>query len=162
MPNRNKVLNWSITFPQTEVTRKDFLESLPPLKKAICCRETHEDGGFHLHAGITLKKGLTKVQLLYYIKKKYPNDYKRIDVQGTRNNGNWEEYLLKEDPEVLVFNHTAGDAKYGRLRALVMENITYAPCSEWRIMAEGWLRDLDEQRAALSQLSLGFRVMTDD
>ncbi len=100
MTNRNKVKSWSITFPQSgDVERKYFLESFPPCEEGICVREIHEDGGYHLHLGIKLKKGIKKTTMLNWIKARWPNDYKRIDVQATRSIKCWYEYLEKEDPD---------------------------------------------------------------
>lgn len=98
--NRHSVKNWAITFPQTEMGREDFLRCLPPCEEAFVAREEHKDGGFHLHCGIKLKKGITKKKMLDWLVKKFPNDYKRIDVQATRSIKNWKDYIGKEDPEV--------------------------------------------------------------
>jgi hypothetical protein len=64
--------------------------------------EQHQDGGNHLHLGIKLKKGLNKKKMLKWIATKWPNDYKRIDVQATRSIDCWDEYISKEDPECYV------------------------------------------------------------
>lgn len=98
--NRNPVKNWSITFPQSgEVEREEFVDTFPPCTKAICSMERHEDGNPHLHLGIALKKPLTKAKLLKWIQAKYPDDYKRIDVQATRSIECWSDYISKEDPD---------------------------------------------------------------
>ncbi len=91
--------SWSITFPQTDMDRDVFAESFPPWEEVICSREAHKDEGFHLHLGIKLMKGITKRNMLKWIEKKYPDDYKRIDVQCTRSIKDWSEYISKEDPE---------------------------------------------------------------
>ncbi len=96
--NTNKARNWAITFPQTTCERKEFVNSFPPYEEVICAKEAHEDGGYHLHMGIKLKKGITKRKMLDWIEAKHPDDFKRIDVQGTRSITQWTDYICKEDP----------------------------------------------------------------
>ncbi len=119
MANRHRIKNYAITFPQTDCERKVFVDSFPPYDEVICTREEHKDGGFHLHLGIKLKKGLCKTGpngMLNWISKKWPDDYKRIDVQGTRSIKQWTDYIAKEDPEAFRDVDAAGraarDAKY--------------------------------------------------
>lgn len=101
--NRNPIRQWSITFPQCgEVSKEDFIQSFPPAVAYTCAREPHADGGWHLHLGIKLKKGLNKSALLKWIATRWPDDYMRIDVQATRNIKDWNDYLQKEDPNCLV------------------------------------------------------------
>ncbi len=127
MTNRNRIRNWAITFPQTDCERKDFVESFPPYEKVICCREEHNDGGFHLHLGISLKKSLSKVRMLKWIKARWPNDYKRIDVQATYNIGTWADYISKEDPDVYKDESESMKAKkIARYMAKVKELSTAA------------------------------------
>lgn len=97
MNNRNSIKSWSLTFPQTEVGREEFAKSFPPYEEVICSREEHKEGGYHLHLGIKLLKGITKVNMLKWIRVKYPGDYKRIDVQATRSIRCWTDYISKED-----------------------------------------------------------------
>ncbi len=98
MSNRNRIKNWSITFPQTDVGKEKFANSFPPCNYAFCSQEDHKDNGKHLHLGISLIKGITKSQLLEWCKSKYPNDWKRIHFTATRSVGKWEDYCSKEDP----------------------------------------------------------------
>ena len=108
MTNRNPIRQWSITFPQSgEVSREQFALSFPPAVKLMCCMEEHKEGGLHLHLGIKLKKGITKSKLLRWIERKWPNDYKRIHVQATRNVDCWQDYLSKEDPDPYLFEDRA-------------------------------------------------------
>lgn len=104
MTNRNRIKNWAITFPQTECERETFVDTMPPYDECICAREEHKEGGFHLHLGITLKKGITKRKLLDWIKLRWPKDYKRIDVQPTRSIKLWSDYIQKEDPVAYKVN----------------------------------------------------------
>ncbi len=138
MTNRNKIYNFAITFPQSgEVTRQRFLESFPPSVAWICAMELHEDGNPHLHLGIVLKNKINKLAMLKWIKVKWPNDYKRIDVQATRSIWNWGDYLRKEDAECLVkekeVNKTVELVK--RLRKL--RNMASSPTL--KKMFEEWL-----------------------
>lgn len=105
MSNRNACKQWSITFPQSgEVKREEFTNSFPPYDAAICSQEEHaEEKGVHLHLGLKIKKGLTKTKMLKWIRTRWPNDFKRIDVQPTRSIDCWNDYISKEDPEAFVF-----------------------------------------------------------
>lgn len=112
MNNRNPVRQWSITFPQSgDVGRQAFADSFPPATALKCCREEHKEDGHHLHLGIKLKKGISKSKMLKWIAKKWPNDYKRIDVQATRSIECWDEYISKEDPECYVVVEVKDDKK---------------------------------------------------
>ncbi len=130
--NRNRIKNWSITFPQTDVERKAFADTFPPYEEAICCREEHDDGGFHLHLGIRLTKGITKTRLLKWIMKKYPDDYKRIDVQPTRSIRQWIDYISKEDPDIYEHvNMQAVEARRAYYDELIRQNGLPVTIEEW-------------------------------
>ncbi len=105
--NRNKVKKWFITFPHSgEYTPKSFtlhLFTLACIVAVAGCQETHDDGVTpHLHINIHLNYGLTKTQLLGKIQKKFPDEYKRIDVKSTREfpKSARDGYLSKEDANV--------------------------------------------------------------
>jgi len=105
MTNRNSIVQWFITFPQTACAKQDFLDTFPPHTMAVVAQETHVDGGLHLHLLIVLKKGLTKSKLLHLISSNWPNDYKRIDVQVVKNKSDVIDYLYKEDPTPLYVDN---------------------------------------------------------
>lgn len=113
--NRNKIVQWSITFPTVERSpdslmvscgKREFAHMLPPYDYCIVCVEQHGDhitpeGGmasWHFHCGIKLKKGLTFVKMLNYIKEKFEHDYQRIKIEPVKNMQNWIDYCKKEDP----------------------------------------------------------------
>lgn len=100
MTNRNKCKQWFYTFPQTNEEKfnfRDNLQDIHTMKYYKIVQETHKDGGKHLHAVIVLNKGLSKSQILKKIKNKYPDNYKRIDVQSIRSVKHAINYLSKED-----------------------------------------------------------------
>lgn len=100
MPTRNAIKQWSVTFPKSgEVSRQKFAESMPPYEEVTVSLEAHEDGSPHLHMAIKLKKGLSKSNMLKWIAVKWPNDFKRIDIEPTRSVKQWSDYIQKEDPE---------------------------------------------------------------
>ncbi len=100
--NRNPIKNWAITFPQSgEVKRSEFIESFPPALWAGCGMEQHADGGNHLHLGLRLKKGISVSKMIKFVKVKWPNDWKRIDIKATRSVINWVDYIKKEDGEYI-------------------------------------------------------------
>lgn len=102
MKNRNPLKQWEITFPQTSLEREEFLEYLPPYEYAICAKEEHQNGGYHLHLGIKLLKGLSHIKLINFLKEKFPNDWKRIHVSVIKDWDNWINYCKKEDPNVVI------------------------------------------------------------
>lgn len=99
---KNPVKQWEITFPQVdnEAIKETWWENFPPSVYSICCTETHEDGGKHLHMGIVFKKGISKANLLDWIIAKYPCSYKRIHISPIRVMSKWKDYCRKEDPNV--------------------------------------------------------------
>lgn len=100
--NRNPIKQWEITYPQSgDVGRTEFINSFPPCTSYICAREEHKDGGYHLHAGLKLTKGLSHAKLLNWVKTKWPDDWKRIHFTPVKNMGNWIAYCKKEDPEAI-------------------------------------------------------------
>lgn len=116
--NRNKLIQWAVTFPQYKrcaattsegrdtyaeiLTKKTFANFFPPNHYVCCCEETHEDGGLHLHMGIKLKKGLSKTGLMNYMKVKFPNDHERIKYKVITRWPGWIDYCKKEDPSVHI------------------------------------------------------------
>lgn len=100
--NRNPVKQWEITFPQTDISREQFIKCFPPCEYCICAQEEHADGGLHLHLGIKLLKGLSHTKLIKYISEKFPNDWKRIHISPIKNWDNWNDYCRKEDPHVII------------------------------------------------------------
>jgi len=111
--NRNKIKQYFVTFPQSGLyTKTGFLDSLPPVEYAIIAQEEHENGGYHLHASIKLLKPISKSCFLKWFEKKYPMDYKRIDVQPTRVLKSAEDYIKKEDPEPLIVDNSSKVKKW--------------------------------------------------
>ena len=95
--NRNKCVQWGITFPHSgNMSDSVFHEYFPPSVYSICVKEHHANGEPHLHMGLKLKKPISYSNFLKYITKKFPDDYKRIDVQQIKNWQDWDDYLNKE------------------------------------------------------------------
>jgi len=102
MVNRNPVKQWFITFPRwneyPEI--KTFEQISPKSKWGYVVKESHEDGGIHYHLMLKLAKGITKSKMLEFWKASFPNDYKRIDVEPTKDFRAAHNYLQKEQLEV--------------------------------------------------------------
>lgn len=102
MVNRNPVCQWFITFPRWKEYEdiKEFEKISPKSKWGYAVKESHEDGGIHYHLMLKLSKGITKVKMIEYWKTMFPNDWKRIDVEPTRDFRAAHNYLAKEQLEV--------------------------------------------------------------
>jgi len=96
-PNRNKCVQWEITFPHSgDICDSKFHEYFPPSVYSICAKEQHANEEPHLHLGLKLKKPISKTNLLNYIEKKFPEDFKRINISQIQNWQNWDDYCAKE------------------------------------------------------------------
>lgn len=102
MVNRNPVKQWFITFPRWNEYGdiKEFEKISPKSSWGYAVKESHEDGGIHYHLMLKLIKGITKSKMLEYWKNMFPNDYKRIDCEGTKDVRAAYNYLGKEQLEV--------------------------------------------------------------
>lgn len=102
--NRNPVKQFFITFPKSglvdKVIFRDSLLRFDPEYYKVS-QETHADGTPHLHAVLKCKNKYSKSFVLKYFKEKYPDDYKRIDVEPVRSIKNAIQYISKEDSEPL-------------------------------------------------------------
>ncbi len=117
-PNRNPIKQWFITFPQYQryaaaksegmetaaenLNKTNYPDYFPPCTYAICCEETHEDGGLHLHMGIKLLKPISKSKMKKWIDTKFPNDSIRIHYKALKNWDHVVDYCNKEDPSAHV------------------------------------------------------------
>lgn len=104
MTNRNKIKQWFVTFPQWEGDRESILNTFRAnydLEYYKVARETHKDGNYHYHIVFILEIGITKVNILKYLSKQYPEDGDRIHVRPVRSIAASIKYLDKEDKECL-------------------------------------------------------------
>ena len=103
MSNRNPMKQFFITFPKSTIDKNQLRDELlkfdPEYYKV--CEEKHKDGSPHLHAVIKFKNKFSKAHILKKFKEKYPDDYKRIDVEPVRSIKQAINYLSKEDPHPL-------------------------------------------------------------
>ncbi len=101
--NRHPVKRFFVTLPHSEeITREEFLLSLPPVEWYLVSKELHSDGTPHLHAIFSLKEGLNKKKMIDYMTSKWTRDTSTINVQKLRNVDATWDYLLKEDSEPLL------------------------------------------------------------
>lgn len=100
----NKAIKaWFITFPQSGNTTLDsFVEtfSVYEVQYSKVVRELHADGNPHLHLVIQFKGSHTKNALLGQVKKKFPDDWKRIHLQSLGSKHMADVYLGKDAQEV--------------------------------------------------------------
>lgn len=96
--------NFSLTYPQCNVSKEELLEHLKSFKPIyICCaHEEHEDGSPHLHATIRFqaKKDIKNERIFDY-QGFHPN------IQTTRNIKAWTTYIKKDEDFVEFENVTA-------------------------------------------------------
>lgn len=95
--NGHPCIKWFITFPQSGDLKKEDLH-LPPTTFKFICKEKHEDGKPHLHASIVLMYKKSKPKFIEWFQESYPNDWKRIKVDPTKELVNTINYCSKEDP----------------------------------------------------------------
>ncbi len=101
--NRHPVQKYFITFPKSTVSKLAFLNILKELHLDyyIICEEKHQDGTPHLHVLTWFHTKKTKATLLKYLRRKFPDDYKRIHLSSIRNLPAAIDYCKKEDEDYL-------------------------------------------------------------
>lgn len=112
--NRNPIKQWFYTFPQTNLSKIDFRNSLievHSMKYFKIVQEKHADGNSHLHAVVQTTKSMPKSAILKKLKIIFPDDYKRIDVQPVRSIPQSLNYLSKEDQHPLESQEPFKDAR---------------------------------------------------
>ncbi len=104
MPFRIQAKSIAITIAQTNTSKETAMTRMKAhfgdnLEWAVIARESHQDGGKHLHIALKLKTryNSTNQHCMDFIAQKHGN-YKPI-----RNQYNWLEYLQKEDKELLEY-----------------------------------------------------------
>lgn len=104
--NRHKIKQWFFTFPKSgDLTKQEFMNSLTEFSPSLyykCVKESHKDGTSHLHAIYKFTYGVSKANLLKFLKEEYPNDWKRIHIAPVRSMLKAQEYLSKEDQNPLI------------------------------------------------------------
>jgi len=104
--HRHSVKKFFITFPQCAgVSRSDFFDQLNFTYKIIKCiiaQEPHKDGQPHLHAAVEYETAITKYQLLQEMKKSYPDEFQRIDIQSMKSFAASITYLTSPDKDKIV------------------------------------------------------------
>lgn len=105
--NRNPISQWFLTFPKCkDCTKLEFMNSLQKFTTITaykCVRETHLDGSFHIHSIIKTEKGVSKPKFLQFLRKEFPDDWKRIHIEPIRSIAHSMAYVDKEDPSPLIF-----------------------------------------------------------
>ncbi len=96
--NRNPRKQWFITYPQWPSTdRNAIIQPYSDYDYYIVCREKHKDQNTHYHLLIRFVNTHTKKDLIEFVKRAYPNDWKRIHINPVRNLKAAIQYCKKED-----------------------------------------------------------------
>lgn len=96
--NRNPRKQWFITYPQWPSTdRNAIIQKYSDYDYYIVCKEKHKDLSDHYHLLIRFVETKTKKDLIEFVKRSYPNDWKRIHINSVRNLKAAIEYCKKED-----------------------------------------------------------------
>lgn len=139
MANRNKIVNFAFTYPQTGCGREEFIKKLPPVVSCICVQEEHQDGGKHLHASVKLRHGITFARMQKWLASKFPEEDKRIKIQTVRNQANWDLYLAKEDSDPYMILETKKEdrERWNRVKRFYGKHRPQMPC-EMIVGIETW------------------------
>lgn len=85
--------NFSLTYPRCNEEKEDLLQHLQSLLPDYVCvsKETHSDGGYHLHAAVTFgKRKNIKAANFFDFREHHPN------IQAAKNATKWIEYVKKD------------------------------------------------------------------
>ncbi len=98
---RSTTRKWFLTYPRCDLSKEELLvhlQSLGKLDEFCICRETHEDGGLHLHAYVWYDKpGVPNADVL-----KFDFDGHHGDYQSVRSRARVLVYVQKQDADVLT------------------------------------------------------------
>lgn len=107
MSKHNKVKQVLFTFPRWYKTELKTLHTfLPPFTYVRTVEELHEEAiqdsegkdqpMTHYHSVVILEHPITHAKLKAYMASNFPNDYKRINIQGIKNLKRALSYVIKE------------------------------------------------------------------
>ncbi len=98
---RSTTRKWFLTYPRCDLSKEELLahlQSLGKLDEFCICRETHEDGGLHLHAYVWFDKpGLPNKDCVKFDFNGHHGDY-----QSVRSRSRVLKYVQKADADVLT------------------------------------------------------------
>ncbi len=99
--DRSTTRKWFLTYPRCDATKEEclaHLQSVGKLDEFCICRETHEDGGLHLHAYVFYDKpGVRNADIIKFDFNGYHGNY-----QSVRNRSRVLVYVQKQDADVLT------------------------------------------------------------
>ncbi len=98
---RSTTRKWFLTYPRCNLPKEELLahlQSLGKLDEFCICRETHGDGGLHLHAYVFYDKpGVPNADIIKFDFNGHHGNY-----QSVRNRTRVLEYVQKSDADVLT------------------------------------------------------------
>lgn len=111
---RIQAKSFFLTYPQCNQTKqalKDFLDTKGRITYYLIGQETHQDGGYHLHALVTYEKKINVRSANYFdFNGSHPN------TQAARNIPALKNYITKEDLEPLTSETSQVDNLYDLAR----------------------------------------------
>lgn len=141
MVNRNPVKKWFITFSRWTYLEdiKSWEKILPPSVRGKIVMELHKElddnknrnSIIHYHVAVEFVKGWTTSKLVKYFEKKYPNDYKRVDIEIM---GSWDgstEYFKKEPIEIHNWNRVKLSKDMQKIHDVMFSDIAVAQRREY-------------------------------
>ena len=107
MPTDRKITQVLLTFPRWNLTELKTLSSLiPSYTYCKICEEEHDEplegkSNIHYHVLYRPSHPITKKKIIAYFAKRFPDDWKRIDIQGVKSWKQAQTYLSKESLKIL-------------------------------------------------------------
>ena len=156
--DRQTTRKWFLTYPRCDDSKEELLthlQSLGAITEFCICRETHEDGGLHLHAYVYYDKpGVRNKDIVKFDFNGHHGNY-----QSVRSRNRVLEYVQKQDADVLT--NIDKDLLVDKTKKRKRENAEIFESSEKEL--KDMMRDGDYSwRQLLSMLKArhAYRLMT--
>lgn len=130
--NRHKIGQFFITLPRWKDVDDlhEIYKMLPPTNWCYIVKEFHDDvdpdksrnSNIHYHMSVILRNKISKKKLLAWFENIFPNDYKRIDIEATKNFEATLLYMQKESK--ICFESGTRPVALAKKKAISLQKIT--------------------------------------